>query len=149
MDGQLSLGTVIILVTVFIHAISFSGIIRLLGRIAPKLIEYKHIFAGTLIVIATVLAIFLVHTVEIWIWAGTYYFLGEINHFKDALYFSTATFTTLGYGDITLSPDWQLLSALEAVNGILLFGWSTAFLFAVLTRIWRAKGLPPLEAPKD
>ena len=52
-----------------------------------------------------------------------------------ALYFSTVTFTTLGYGDITLLPRWQLISAFEATNGIVLFGVSTAFIFTVIQRL--------------
>ncbi len=55
-----------------------------------------------------------------------------------SLYFSTVTFTTLGYGDITLQERWQLLSSLEAVNGIILFGVSTAFVFGVIRKLFEA-----------
>ena len=60
---------------------------------------------------------------------------------QSALYFSTVTFTTLGYGDITLQERWKLLSSFEAVNGIVLFGVSTAFVFAVLKRLFEEAGL--------
>ena len=57
--------------------------------------------------------------------------------FETALYFSFVTFTTLGYGDITLSEGWRLLSGIEALNGLLLVGWTTALLFAIVQRGWQ------------
>jgi hypothetical protein len=61
----------------------------------------------------------------------------EIGTFEEAVYFSVVTFTTLGYGDITLADhQWRLLSGAEALNGVLLVGWSTALLFAVVQRCW-------------
>ena len=83
----------------------------------------------------TIVAIFLIHTVEIWLWAVLYYWLGEFGSFERALYFSTVTFTTLGYGDITLQENWQLLSGFEAANGIILFGVSTAFVFGTIRKL--------------
>ena len=64
--------------------------------------------------------------------------LGEFESLERALYFSTVTFTTLGYGDLVLNVRWQLLSGFEAVNGIILFGVSTAFVFAVMRRMFEA-----------
>lgn len=61
----------------------------------------------------------------------------------DALYFSTVTFTTVGFGDIVLAPSIRMLSAIEAANGFLLFGWTTAFIFELISKIYayEAKGL--------
>jgi hypothetical protein len=62
-----------------------------------------------------------------------------IDSLESAAYFSAITFTTLGYGDITLSTDqWRLLTGIEALNGVLLLGWSTALLYAVVHRSWRS-----------
>ena len=55
--------------------------------------------------------------------------------FEAALYFSTTSFTTIGYGDVVLDKQWRLVSAIEGANGLLLFGWSTAFLFSVISRM--------------
>ncbi|MEM1303714.1 MAG: potassium channel family protein, partial [Planctomycetota bacterium] len=55
---------------------------------------------------------------------------------EEATYFSTVTFASLGYGDIVITGPWRLLSAIQAMNGLLVFGWSTALLFAVVERIW-------------
>ena len=80
------------------------------------------------------------HAIQIAIWAISYKALvpeGELPNFEAAAYFSFVTFTTLGYGDITLSEGWRLLSGIQALNGILLVGWSTAVLFATVQRIWQ------------
>ena len=62
---------------------------------------------------------------------------GQLKTFEEATYFSVVTFTTLGYGDMTLHDhDWRLLSGIEALNGILLVGWTTALLFLVVQRSW-------------
>lgn len=67
------------------------------------------------------------------IWAGLFVWLGEFDSFAQALYFSGVTFSTLGYGDVVLSEHWQLLSPLEAANGILMFGVSTAVMTAAVS----------------
>jgi hypothetical protein len=78
--------------------------------------------------------------VQILIWAVAYRLLTPvqpIDTLESAVYFSAVTFTTLGYGDITLSSEqWRLLTGIEALNGVLLLGWSTALLYAVVHRTW-------------
>ena len=86
------------------------------------------------------LVLLLLHFVEVTIWALSYLGLPAISRLESleqAVYFSLVTFTDLGYGCITLDPEWRVLSGLEAMNGILLFGWSTALLFAVVQRSWK------------
>jgi len=90
----------------------------------------------TSILVITIVGIILVHTVEIWLWAVLYLWIGEFTDFERALYFSTVTFTSLGYGDITLQERWQLLSGFEAANGIILFGVSTAFVFGIIRKLF-------------
>ena len=90
----------------------------------------------TTVVVATVL-----HALQVTIWAIAYIMMlpaGELQTMEEAIYFSFVTFTTLGYGDITLSEGWRILSGMEALNGILLVGWTTALLFAVVQRTWQA-----------
>ncbi len=136
--GQILLGTGMIALTVIVHAVGLIGLIRLLrSRVAPKQ-GPQSLFRMVGVLVFTVLAIFFVHTIEIWLWAVLYLWLGTFEIMERALYFSTVTFTTLGYGDITLLPRWRLLSALEAANGVILFGVSTAFVFAVIQRMYQA-----------
>ena len=82
-----------------------------------------------------VLLFFLASLLEIWLWAGMYRLLGALSDLEEALYFSTVTFTTLGYGDVVLQSSWRLLASFQAVNGIIMFGWTTAVIVALVQRI--------------
>ena len=72
---------------------------------------------------------------DILVWAWVYRFVGAINGLEASLYFSGITFTTVGYGDITLAKCWQLLSVGEAVNGVLMAGWSAALLIVLVQKM--------------
>ncbi len=85
--------------------------------------------------VTVVLGLFIILTVEVWLWAICYLAVGAFHDFETALYFSTVTFSTLGFGDVLPAERWRLLSALEAVNGFLVIGWSTAYLVAASTRV--------------
>jgi hypothetical protein len=133
------IGSALIAITVVIHAIGTTAWVRYLAR--------KHggdsLWFGRwamLILVNTALVVFALHTLEIVVWAGAYQALMPVNElasFEETVYFSFVTFTTLGYGDITLSEGWRLLSGIEALNGILLVGWTTAMIFSVVQRVWR------------
>jgi hypothetical protein len=91
------------------------------------------------VLVTTALALTFLHILEIMLWALCYLYIEPqpiLGTLEEAFYFSAVTFTALGYGDITLDPEWRILSGMQAINGILLIGWSTAFIFAVLQRIW-------------
>jgi len=91
------------------------------------------------ILVGVVLAMLDIHSIEIIVWAFAYSLLlpmGELGSFEETVYFSFVTFTTLGYGDITLTEGWRLLSGIEAMNGIMLAGWTTAMVFTVVERVW-------------
>lgn len=94
------------------------------------------------ILISTAVVLITLHLIEILLWALAYRWVApdELPTLESAVYFSSVTFTSLGYGDITLSSKWRLLSGLEAIDGILLIGWTTAFLFAILQRSWGPLG---------
>jgi voltage-gated potassium channel Kch len=73
---------------------------------------------------------------DITLWATFYYVSGALPSFEEALYFSTVTFTTVGYGDIVLGREWRQLATFEAVNGWIIFGWATALIVAVIQRLY-------------
>jgi voltage-gated potassium channel len=128
----------LIVLTIVVHAVGTNKWLRfLVGRYAGSDGQFKPSTRLT-ILIATALVLIGLHLVEILLWALTYIVVapGELGSLEPALYFSAVTFTSLGYGDITLSSQWRILSGIEAINGILLIGWTTAFLFAVLQRTW-------------
>jgi len=84
---------------------------------------------------ALVVGLFLVSVLDAVMWAHVYLRVGAIEQLETALYFSMVTFTTLGYGDVTLPDDWRLLASFEAANGIMMFGWSTALVAAFIQRL--------------
>jgi hypothetical protein len=75
------------------------------------------------------------HLVHVALWAIAFLLIGEISTFEKAFYFSAQNYTSLGYGDIVLSERWRLLGPLEAINGLLLVGLSTAMLFALMSHL--------------
>ncbi len=74
--------------------------------------------------------------IDVLLWAALYYFIGAIPNFEDSIYFSTVTFTTVGYGDIVLGREFRLLATFEAVNGWIIFGWATASVMIVIQRLY-------------
>jgi hypothetical protein len=82
------------------------------------------------------------HLIQTALWAVVYLAVGEVPTFEKAFYYSAENYTAVGYGDILLSERWRLLGPLEAINGLLLFGVSTAIMFAAISRLI-ADRLPP------
>jgi hypothetical protein len=77
--------------------------------------------------------LFLGHMVQIMAWAAPFRVFGQFNDLETAFYHSAVNYTSLGYGDIVMTGHWRLLGALEAANGVLMFGVSTATFFAILS----------------
>ena len=131
---NLMLGSLLVSTTVVTHTFGLILLSRTMERIIRWFRLHRHNFGKTVAMVTTVLGLFAVHTVEVWMWAAAFVAVGAIPQFENALYFSTVTFSTVGYGDITLDPAWRLFASLEGVNGFILIGWSTAYLVAASTR---------------
>jgi riboflavin transporter FmnP len=86
------------------------------------------------VMVATAVALMVAHTLEVFVWAVAYAIVGAAPADSDLLYFAFVNYTTLGYGDITPVQTWRLSGPMTAMNGILMFGWSTALLFEVLRK---------------
>jgi Ion channel len=133
---QLVIGSAMIVITTVIQGLfSVFGIERLRGRLAKH--PSRNLVHSTLQVAAFVLWLFLATITEVWVWAALYLVLGAVGTLEQAVYFSTVTFTTLGFGDITLDENWRLLSSFEAANGLLMFGWSTALVFVAVKWVYQ------------
>tara|TARA_R110002072_G_scaffold28034_8_gene90633 strand:- start:1957 stop:2388 length:432 start_codon:yes stop_codon:yes gene_type:complete len=133
---QLLIGTLLICATVVIHAITLDFLIGKIESLKNRARLFFKRFWKVPILTFAVLGTFCAHIVQIWIWAIFYMRIGELPNFEEALYFSTSTFTTVGYGDVLLSKDWRLVSSFQAANGFILFGWSTAFIFEVMSKLY-------------
>lgn len=132
---QLGVGCIMILATTVIHGFGTLVAVRMLRSHYGKRKGPPSTLHDTYSVARLVLWLFLATVVEIWLWAGLFIGLGAIETLEEALYFSTVTFSTLGYGDVVLDSRWRLLASFEAANGLFLFGWSTALVFAVVQRL--------------
>ena len=84
--------------------------------------------------LGAVVPLFFGHFAQVGLWAGFLVWLGALQIYNDAFYFSLVTFATLGYGDIVLAPDYRIFGALGATCGSLMLGWSTALIFAAISR---------------
>lgn len=90
----------------------------------------------TLVVVGWVLFLLVPVVFDVVLWAWVYNLRGALPDFEDALYFSTVTFATLGYGDVVLDRQSRLLGTFEAVNGWIIFGWATALIMIVIQRLY-------------
>jgi len=125
------LGAFLLLVTCGMHLMGMVFVMHLLhldkGPLRTRLLRVRaYLVVEVVVVMATV------SILEVLLWAVAYMALGEIQDIEPAFYFSMVTFTTLGYGDIVLDESWRLLASFEAATGIIMFGWTTAILIAVV-----------------
>ena len=129
---QLSLASLMVVVTVFIHLIGLAVLVRVLRARSwhPMLDRVRPI---TLLLGASI-GIFAIHTVEIWLFALVYLLLGAAGDFEQSLYFSTVTYASIGYGDVLVAKPWRILGAIEGAAGVIMLGWSTAFLVSLLAQ---------------
>jgi Ion channel len=126
----------LIFATVFIHTACTAGVLAWLHSLAHDHPALRHPLARAAALGVLVLLMSAAAFLEAALWAGFYVMVDALPRFEDALYFSLVTFTTLGYGDLTLHGEWRLLAACEAANGILMFGWTTALIVTVGQRVF-------------
>ena len=113
-----------------IHAIVMAAVLRV-ARAADERAMSRQSLRLVAVMIATVSVLMAAHIAEVFLWSLAYRMVG-IAPGSDLVYFAFVNYTTLGYGDVTPIERWQLLGPMTAMNGVLLFGWSTAVIFAVL-----------------
>jgi len=123
------------IVTVTVHALCTAALIGFLRTIHIDHWAIRTQWTRVGVVSGLVGALLLVSVLEASLWAAVYVGLGAIQDFAEALYFSVVTFTTLGYGDVTLGDRWRLLASIEAAGGSITFGWTTALIVATLQRM--------------
>lgn len=127
----------LILLTVALHAFGLRWVSEflpgLMRRTAPR---FRSPGRFMLIVSATVFATTILHGIEATAWALAYVLLGALPDLHSAMLYSLSAMTTYGHENLHLAPYWQMMGALEALNGMILFGLTTAFLFAVVQAAW-------------
>src|ERR1700755_1230787 len=144
----LTVGAGAVLCTIFIHSLALGATVNFfrretrLGRAGMR-----YLIDLTIVVLVLSFA-FVAHVIEIAVWAWLFVICGEFQEFGAAYYHSAVNYTTLGYGDVIMSPSWKLLGPLEAANGALMFGVSTAMVFAVIQRLIETRLADVREAPR-
>ena len=116
-----------------IHALVMMAVIRVAQAVSQN---YKRSRPSILVAVmaATVSVLMAAHALEVIVWAATYRLVDAVPPGADLVYFAYVNYTTLGYGDVVPVKQWQLLGPMTAMNGVLLFGWSTAVIFEVLRK---------------
>jgi hypothetical protein len=140
---RLSLGAGLIAATVIIQALFMSVGLNTFKRIEelrPGAMASKPATTTVIWILFLLIPIIL----DVTLWATFYYLGGALPSLEEALYFSTVTFTTVGYGDIVLGREWRQLATFEAINGWIIFGWATALIMAVIQRLYF-----PMHKPTD
>lgn len=139
---ELGLSTVMVLTTVILHGAGLLALGRLLemrdrsrasARVSPASIE------GTVVAVLATVGLLILHGIEIWLYAALYCGIDAIETLRDAVYFSTITYASIGFSDAVVSSEWKLLGAIEGINGALLLGWSIAFFVTLMTRFMPAR----------
>ena len=134
---SLLLGSTIAFITMGVQVAVVVMMVRYLIRtMASKHRSTQSFRFDTYVISMILLMLFAGHVFQIAIWAVAFVYLGEFGGFETAFYHSAVNFASLGYGDIVMSEKWRLLGALEASNGVLMFGLSAGTLLAVMSRLF-------------
>jgi hypothetical protein len=133
MIRQLLVGGATSACNIAIHALVMAIVVRASNAIVARPSRWPTL---TLIwsMIATVMILMAAHTLEVMVWALIYAFIDAAPAGANLVYFAFVNYTTLGYGDVVPVQRWQLIGPITAMNGILMFGWSTAVIFEVLRK---------------
>jgi Ion channel len=135
----LTVGAIAVLCTIIIHALVLSAAVNFVRR-ERRLARAGVSFWIDVVIVALVICFALAaHLAEIAVWGLLFMVCGEFHDFGTAYYHSAVNYTTLGYGDLIMTPPWRVLGPLEAANGMLMFGVTTALVFTVIQRLLRTR----------
>lgn len=129
--GSLYLG-ICLIAEIVILAVTAQFLRKLDDRLGTA---HRALHSGTILSTALIFII-LAHTIQVWLWASVFVLNQVLPDWNAAVYFSLVTYTSLGYGDIVLGPGLRIFAAFASVTGLLGFGMSTAFLVALMTRLF-------------
>jgi hypothetical protein len=130
---QFLVGGAASVISIVIHALVTVGVIGIARSVGLRNARWPRLHL-MVVMVGAATSLMVAHTLEVFVWAIIYAAVGAAPADSDLLYFAFVNYTTLGYGDITPVQAWRLIGPMTAMNGILMFGWSTAVLFEVLYR---------------
>jgi hypothetical protein len=130
---QFLVGGGVSLVNIAIHALIMTMVVQVARAMGKKQQPHSSLVLIA-VMIPTITVLMAAHTIEVFVWASAYLIFGAAPEGADLVYFAFVNYATLGYGDVLPVERWRLLGPLTAMNGMLLYGWSTAVIFEVLRR---------------
>lgn len=133
MIRQFLFGGAVSAVNIALHALVMTVVMQVARNASARSKSHasQHLM---LVMIPTVLVLMMTHALEVVVWGISYWLVDAAPVGTDRVYFAFVNYTTLGYGDVVPVVRWRLLGPITAMNGVLLFGWSTAVIFEVLRR---------------
>jgi hypothetical protein len=135
LHGEVLVGFAVSLTAIAIHSVMMAVLVWTAHR-TSHLTRAAHVRLRLIVLMwATVTVLMFAHLSEVLVWGLVYELLGAVPHGSDSFYFAFVNYTTLGYGDIIPASRWRLLGPLTAMNGVLLFGWSTAVMYDILRTV--------------
>lgn len=137
---ELLVATGMVVLTVGIHLVGIALLLTMLRRHRARRWPAGGVVRDGIGIVGAAVGLFVLHAIEIWSYAALYSVTRALPDFETALYFSTSTYATIGYGDVVLDRTWRIIGAIEGANGVILLGWSTAFFVAVVGRIRFVEG---------
>jgi len=136
-SGNWAWGLPLIVICVLVHVFGLQmvndGVVRILGGTFNR---RRFVPLFTMVIGGTSLFVTLLHGIEAILWALAYRHLGALPNDKSAMLYSLSALTSYGHANLYLETDWQMMGALESLNGMILFGLTTAFLFAMIRKVW-------------
>jgi hypothetical protein len=130
---QLMVGGGVSVLNIAIHALVMTIVVRVAQIRGARTTSHPSLLLMA-VMIPTVSVLMITHALEVIVWSFAYSILGAAAAGADLVYFAFVNYTTLGYGDVLPVERWRLVGPITAMNGVLLFGWSTAVIFEVLRR---------------
>jgi hypothetical protein len=125
-------------------AIHLVGGLAVILYLRPKMrVKARHpLLYAMRLVIALFVALLVLHLMQVGLWALLYWW--QIGwDFNTAIYFSTVTYATIGYGDVVPPAEWRLVAVMQGLTGVLMLGWSSAMVFALVSGLLGTSGIPP------
>jgi hypothetical protein len=131
---QFLVGGAVSVLNIVIHALVMTSIVRVAHATWARSANRFPSLLLIAVMIPTVTIFMVAHALEVFVWSAAYSIVGAAPAGADLVYFAFVNYTTLGYGDVLPLEHWRLLGPITAMNGMLMFGWSTAVIFEVLRR---------------
>ena len=138
--AEIATGLGMMVLTVILHALFMVGSVRTAEWCRTRFGPFEHELARAVLLSVLTVFMFLAIVLEALIWACLYRSSPMITALPDlvtAFYFSMVTYTTLGYGDVVLTGSWRVMASIQAANGVIIFGWTTALIFFFIQKIYR------------